>query len=94
MHYLTIINKPTANYIATFKDFFEDDINYYLVMEYIGDYTLADFAEKAHKYIKNQKLKMKDYKKIVKYLMWQLSMILYMYSFLYVLYINVTLIYL
>ena len=72
LHHLTIDNKPTANYIAKYIDFFEDDNNYYLVTEFIGG-NLSDFCNEAHEYIRNGKLKIKDWKKIIKYLFWQLS---------------------
>ena len=47
-------------------------------MEYIeGDYNLKEFVTKAHEYINNGQLNIKEYQKIVKYIFWQLSAVLY-----------------
>lgn len=77
LNLLTVENKPTGNYIGKYIDFFEDDTSYYLVMEYIsGNINLKDFVYAAHKYIKKGKLKLKEYQKTIKYLIWQLSVTL------------------
>ena len=71
--HLTVDNKPTADYIVQFRDFFETEDDYYLVMEYIEGINLAEFTKKAHQYISDGKLKLKEFQKIVKYLFWQLT---------------------
>ena len=69
LQYLTVKNKSTGCYIPKYIDFFEDDRNFYLVMEY-GGINLADFNKRAHQYIKDGKLSLKEWKKIVKYFAW------------------------
>ena len=77
LHHLTIDNRSTANYVVRFVEFFESDEHFYLVMEYIEGCNLLQFVEKAHEYINKGQLKVKEYHKIVKYIFWQLSAVLY-----------------
>ena len=63
-------NSSSSDYIVSFIDFFESSDSYYLVMEYIGDYTLSQFVNKSHKYIQQKRLKLSEYKKTVKFLFW------------------------
>lgn len=46
-------------------------------MEYGGDITLDKFCDQAFEYINNNKLDYKEYKRIVKYIFWQLSVVCY-----------------
>eukprot|EP01084_Bolivina_argentea_P078440 142328_1 len=70
---LTVDNHCIGNYIIQYINFFESDTDYYLVMQYVESETnLKQFVQTAHKHIKNNKLKLKQYQKIIKYLYWQL----------------------
>lgn len=78
LHHLTVANTPISkDYIAKFIDFFEDETNYYLVMEYVNGVTLRDFTNKCHKMIQLKQLKLSQYKKICKYILWQIASVLY-----------------
>eukprot|EP01084_Bolivina_argentea_P086488 156340_1 len=73
LKYLTIDNKPSDNYMCRYIDFFESENDYYLVMENVNNYiSLKQFVETAHNYIQNGKLATKVYRKIIKYIIWQL----------------------
>eukprot|EP01084_Bolivina_argentea_P206823 353005_1 len=76
LHHLTVDNKPIGKYIAKCIKLFESDNAVYLVMEKAGNVNLADFTKKAHELIAANKLKLKDWKKTVKYIFWQLSVII------------------
>eukprot|EP01084_Bolivina_argentea_P203837 348074_1 len=76
LKYLTLDNKCT-DYITKYIDFFESDTDYYLVLEYVNGQTLKQFVQKAHDYISNNKLDIKHYQKIIKYIFWQISAILH-----------------
>ena len=73
LHHLTVGNEATADYIVKYIDFFEIDGSYFLVTECAGDSTLNEFVEMAFKYIEEGKLNVKEYRRIVKYLFWQIS---------------------
>ena len=77
LKYLTKDNHPNGGYIAKFVDFFESKTDYYLVMEYVGCKNLAQFVKQAHIYIKRKKLKLSAYKKVVKFIFWQISNIIH-----------------
>eukprot|EP01083_Nonionella_stella_P025383 69895_1 len=77
LQYLTVDNKPSNGSIVKLIEFFESDDAFYLVTEHVGTLTLAQFNQKAHQLIAQKKLKTKTWKQIVKYLVWQLSVILY-----------------
>ena len=72
LKHLTKDNKPNGGYIAKYIDFFESDTDYYLVMEYVGDKNLSEFVKEAHKYIDEKKLKLAEYKRVIKFLFWQI----------------------
>lgn len=73
----SVANTPIGSYIAKFIEFFEDDDYFYLVMEYVSDMNLRDFILRAHKYIRSKQLKIKEWRKICKYLFWQLCVTMY-----------------
>eukprot|EP01084_Bolivina_argentea_P227327 383927_1 len=77
LHYLTQANRPTNDYIVKFVRFLETKDAFYLVSEKANGMTLADFNQKAHQLIAGKKLKVKFWRKIVKYIFWQLSSIIY-----------------
>ena len=77
LHHLTVDNRATADYIVRFVDFFETEHCYFLVMEWGGDLTLNQFCDKAFEYLHSGRLDVKEYKRIVKYIFWQLSVIIY-----------------
>ena len=72
LKYLTKDNKSTGGYITRFIEFFETRTDFYLVTEYVGDLNLAQFVEQAMKYIKCGKLKLSEYKRVIKFLFWQM----------------------
>eukprot|EP01084_Bolivina_argentea_P119299 211537_1 len=77
LNLLTTKNNPIGDYIVKYVDIFESETDYFLIMEYIpGSANLKDFVHQSHKYIENGKLKMKNYQKTIKYLIWQLSVLL------------------
>ena len=73
LHHTTIANNPPANYLCKFIQFFQDSQNYYLVMEHGGNMTLKQWSTKAFKYIEYGQLDINTYKKMVKYIFWQIS---------------------
>ena len=77
LKYLTFDNQMTADYIVRYIDMFQDKKNYYLVMEYVDGITLTEFVNFAHKYLKCKKLDLKYFKKVSKYIAWQICAILY-----------------
>eukprot|EP01084_Bolivina_argentea_P082965 150207_1 len=78
LQYLTVDNKCVGNYIVTFKNFFQSDTDYYLVIEYVeSEMNLKQFVSIAHKYLKQGKLQLKEYQKTIKYLFWQLCVTLF-----------------
>ena len=72
LEYLTVINQPKGGHIAKYIKFFQTENDFYLVMEYVGDNNLGFFVRKCHHYIKQNRLKLSHYKKIIKYIFWQM----------------------
>ena len=72
LHYLSVMNKPPADNICEFIEFFETDSNYYLI-EQNGGITLGTIVKSAHEYIQQKKLKLKHWRISVKFIFWQLS---------------------
>ena len=77
LQYLTICNKQMGDYVMNFVDYFESDTHYYLVTENVDGMTLSDFIKEAHLYIRGGRLNLKDYRKIIKFITWQLLSTLY-----------------
>jgi len=77
LHHLTVENRPTSDYLVKFLKFFESESYFYLVMENAGTMNLAAFNERAHRLIADGKLKIREWRKILKFLMWQLSVTVY-----------------
>mmetsp|Transcript_42320 Transcript_42320/g.68034 ORF Transcript_42320/g.68034 Transcript_42320/m.68034 type:complete len:521 (-) Transcript_42320:79-1641(-) len=77
LHHLTVDNKATSDYVVKFVQFFESDTAYYLVMEKAGEMNLDEFSKRAHHYMLQKRLKLKDWKKFVKYIFWQIAVIVY-----------------
>eukprot|EP01083_Nonionella_stella_P181127 647810_1 len=70
---ITVDNAPIGGYIAKYIDFFESSSNYYLVVEYVPSETnLKQFVSKARQWITNGKLPTNQYRKMMKYVLWQL----------------------
>ena len=76
LYHLTCDNNVSGDYLCNFIHFFESDTDYFLVMEYISDITLKQFVEKAHHYIQKSKLNIWEWKKITKYIFWQIAAVL------------------
>eukprot|EP01084_Bolivina_argentea_P287345 493053_1 len=77
LNYLTVKNNSPSNNICKYLDFIETQNAYYLVEEYGGSMSLNKFISIAHKYIKEKKLKSKNWRIVIKYLFWQLVVTLY-----------------
>jgi len=61
------------NYIIDYVDFFESDTDYYLVLEYVDSHTtLKRFVHTAHQFVAAGKLGLTAYRKMLKFVMWQL----------------------
>ena len=77
LHYLTELNQSPSGCVCSFIDFIETKQSYWLVMDDCGDMTLAKFVRTAHQFIAEKKLKLKDWRTVTKYIMWQLSVCLF-----------------
>eukprot|EP01083_Nonionella_stella_P146151 459261_1 len=74
LQHLTMNNHCIGDCIIQFIDYFESDTSHYLVLEYIESETnLKQFVSLAHRYISDGLLTLKEYKKAIKYLCWQLA---------------------
>ena len=74
LKHLTNDNQPIGDSIVKYIDFFESETDYYLIQELItSEYSLTEFVQKAHQYIRNGQLDIKSYQKIVKFIFWQIS---------------------
>jgi len=92
LHHLTVDNKPAGSSICKLIAFFESAKAYYIVMEYAGNMTLKQFVDKAHEYIKKGKLNVAHWKKICKYVSWQIAATLYwMHSDMHCVHLDLTL---
>jgi len=61
-----------------FVDFLESDSDYFLISQHIDNgMTLKAFCQQAHAYMSEDKLAKASYHKILKYIFWQLSVVLY-----------------
>eukprot|EP01083_Nonionella_stella_P140642 431702_1 len=74
LRHLTVNNQSSNDYIVRFIEFFESEDAFYLVMEHAGNTNLATFSQKAHALIAQNQMRHKYWKKIVKWLFWQLSL--------------------
>lgn len=75
---LTVDNIAVTDSIPRFIDFFVSESYIYLITEYIeGEMTLGDFVEMAMIYIREQRLDLKEWRKICRYISWQCVAILY-----------------
>eukprot|EP01083_Nonionella_stella_P053782 142135_1 len=73
LKYLTLDHTPIGNYIVQYIDWFESEDDYYLVMEYVASETnIRQFISRAKQRITNGTLSTKQYRKMVKCLLWQL----------------------
>ena len=70
--------------------FFESQNDYYLIMNYISDTNMSQFIKKCHFYIKNGHLELKYYKRITRYLFWQLVVIVHVCTLYFVSYIEIS----
>merc|ERR1712228_281414 len=71
------VNRPIYDYIVQFINFFESNDAFYLVMEKAGNINLAQFNEKAHALIADGRMEIKHWKKIVKFIFWQIIVIIH-----------------
>merc|ERR1712228_175998 len=76
LHYFTELNQSPSGCICSFVDFIESKQSYFLIMEHCG-MTLTEFVKTAHQYISEKKLKLKDWRTVTKFIIWQLSVCLF-----------------
>ena len=76
LHYLTELNQSPSGCICSFVDFIESKQSYWLIMDHCG-ITLTEFVKTAHQYISEKKLKLKDWRTVTKFIIWQLSVCLF-----------------
>eukprot|EP01084_Bolivina_argentea_P078439 142325_1 len=70
-------DEEESDFLIKFIDFFESDIDYYLVLEHVeNSVTLIEFARIAYDYIGQKKLIKKEYQQTIKKLMWQLIILI------------------
>eukprot|EP01084_Bolivina_argentea_P060318 110203_1 len=77
LYHCTVANQPPIPCLSQFIDFFEDELDYYLVMEHSGSITLEQWCQNAFECIKNNTLNLNHYRKFVKFILWQLSVVIY-----------------
>eukprot|EP01083_Nonionella_stella_P000708 2010_1 len=77
LHYLSVLNKPPADNICEFVDCIETNTDFYLIQEYGGIQTLEEFIGTAHKYIEEKKMKLKHWRITVKFVFWQIAVMIY-----------------
>ena len=78
LKYLTS-SKEAPKSIVKYIDWFEDDYNYFLVMEH-GGHPLFDFTIKVHEYIKNGQISINEWHKMVQILFNQMvNTVLYLH---------------
>eukprot|EP01083_Nonionella_stella_P025645 70646_1 len=70
-----ITKRNSPSYMVKFIDFFESHDYYYLVMEHGGS-DLFEFVVQAHEHIKNGSLSIKEWRKFVKYIFWQMCVLM------------------
>jgi len=73
MRALTKLDGPC--FMVKFVDFLETKGNYYLVQQH-GGTGLFEFVVTAHRHIQDKRLSIREWRKFVKYLMWQMSVYL------------------
>eukprot|EP01083_Nonionella_stella_P123842 373429_1 len=61
-------------FVVSFVDWFESERYFYLIMEH-GENNLFDFVVQAHQYIENGALTIKQWRKFVKYIFWQMCVL-------------------
>eukprot|EP01083_Nonionella_stella_P076799 209440_1 len=79
LNHLTVNNRCQCNYMVEFVHLFYSDHHYYLVTKQIDEDTLnlKQFIEQAQKHIREGKLNIKGYLKVIKFIFWQLSVLLH-----------------
>eukprot|EP01083_Nonionella_stella_P177094 621471_1 len=75
LNHLTMNNHCQCNYMVQFVHLFYSDQYYYLVTKLIDENTmnLKQFIEQAQKHIREGKLDVKGYLKVIRFIFWQLS---------------------
>jgi len=76
LHFCTVLNASIGGYVARFIDFFETEDSYFLITEYAGNMTLAAFHRRAQQHIAKGHFTRSEYKKVVKFIAWQICVTL------------------
>eukprot|EP01084_Bolivina_argentea_P019432 36121_1 len=76
LSHLTVANRQTQ--IIRFVDFFASTEGYYLVLEHLNGncMNLKQFVDQAHSYIRNGQLHVARYLQVVKWIFWQLFVLI------------------
>eukprot|EP01083_Nonionella_stella_P004682 13589_1 len=77
MYHCTVANQPPVPCLPQFIDFFQDELYYYLVMDHSGIITMEQWCQTAFEYIKNETLDLHHYQAVVKFIFWQLSVLMH-----------------
>merc|ERR1719420_1952656 len=75
LKHLTMDNNN--KYIVKFVDFFESEEFLYLCTEFVEGMNLKEFVTASHKYINEGRLSLKEYRKRMKHILWQLTTTMY-----------------
>eukprot|EP01084_Bolivina_argentea_P144617 253682_1 len=79
LHHGSVSNKRChqSKYICKYIEFFKDENYYYLVMEHYGKMTLQNWIQIAFEYMRKEQLNTIHYRKIIKYIFWQIVLIIH-----------------
>eukprot|EP01084_Bolivina_argentea_P026824 49883_1 len=77
LYYLTVENTPTAQYMTQYIDLIESEHCFYLITEHEERSTnLKQFIRTAQRYIARGILRQKEYNKTIKYIFWQMFVLM------------------
>eukprot|EP01083_Nonionella_stella_P000604 1701_1 len=62
LEYLTEYSPPAS--LVQYTDFFSDDLNYFLVMQYAGKMSLFEFVKRCHQYIEQGIISLKQWHRL------------------------------
>jgi len=78
LRYLTMQNNAIGDYVVKFVDFFKTHNSYFLCIDYIEQsITLGEYIRTVHHLIREKILSKRKHLRIMKYILWQISVALY-----------------
>ena len=72
LQHLTVKHSVPGSVIPKIIEFVESDRSFYLIMRHAGNLTLKEFVDTAHDYIQRDMMSIAHWKKICKYISWQI----------------------